>query len=735
MDMKTMIRLLFLLTLCGTLWANTPTVSDLETPPANPSEFHNREAARWQKLFDARERETLDETQLDYDVTYYELWLDFRNFTGQQITGHTAIHATALIASFREVVLDLCDALVVDSVRGAQGEVLSYSRANYQITVTLERDYAQDEPFMLTIYYHGTPCLDGGIETFDWWARPVNTYTVPSIATLSEPNGAPGWWPCKDLPDDKADSARIHIVCSDTLTGTSNGLFEGVTPLPPNSQQFTWFESNPISTYLICASVSNYTGFSDWYVTPSNDSLPLDYYVYPEKLSQSITDFSIMPAAIAALAERFGEYPFMDEKYGHTMFRWGGAMEHQCNTSYGRGLVTGTHAYDWILVHELAHQWWGDMVTLADWPHIWLNEGFASFSEALYYEEIGGLSAYTNYMVNSQPVTDPSGPIVNPSDLFSGNTVYNKGAWVVHTLRGAINNDSLFYAGMREYRARHEYGNATTEEFLSDMSDVVGYDVSPFVHAYLYEVNRPTYRYSYGTGTVDGVTKTAVRLRQTHTTPAVPFTNRVELRFGGAQTVNQSVICDSYREKYLFELGYTPSSLAFDPNSWFLKNVQSEPLQPIFLNTSLTVGTINQPYADTLVAIGAGTPTYSLIGGTLPNGITLASTGQLSGTPTEFGNFPLTFRVNNSINQADTTELTLTVLTSLGTPDSLTIIANNDSTITLRWPAVSGASSYEVRCATQPDFFDLTILATVTDTTYVDSTSNIQKFYVIVANP
>jgi hypothetical protein len=215
----------------------------------------------------------------------------------------------------------------------------------------------------------------------------------------------------------------------------------------------------------------------------------------------------------------------------------------------------------------------------------------------------------------------------------------------------------------------------------------------------------------------------------------VPFTNRVELRFGGAQTVNQSVICDSYREKYLFELGYTPSSLAFDPNSWFLKNVQSEPLQPIFLNTSLTVGTINQPYADTLVAIGAGTPTYSLIGGTLPNGITLASTGQLSGTPTEFGNFPLTFRVNNSINQADTTELTLTVLTSLGTPDSLTIIANNDSTITLRWPAVSGASSYEVRCATQPDFFDLTILATVTDTTYVDSTSNIQKFYVIVANP
>ncbi|MCB1060509.1 MAG: M1 family metallopeptidase [Calditrichaeota bacterium] len=731
-----MMRLLFLLTLCGALWANTLPALDEETPPANPTEFHNREAVRWHKLDDVRERRSLDETQADYDVTYYELWLDLRNFSGQQISGSTNIHGQALSASFRDVVLDFCDAMSVDSVRGALGEVLSYSRANYQITVTLERDYALNEPFMLTIHYHGTPCLDGGIETFDWWNRPVGSYNVPSIATLSEPFGAPGWWPCKDLPDDKADSARVHLIVADTLTATSNGTLESISALPANSRQFNWFESNPISTYLICASASNYVSFSDWYVTQSDDSLPLEYYVYPEKLSQSMTDFSIMPAAIAALAERFGEYPFMDEKYGHTMFRWGGAMEHQCNTSYGRGLVTGTHAYDWILVHELGHQWWGDMVTIATWPHIWLNEGFASYCEALYYEELGGMSAYTNYMVNSQPVSDPSGPIVNPSDLFSGNTVYNKGAWVLHTLRGAIDNDSLFFTGMRHYRAQHEYGNATTEEFLSDMSDVVGYDVTPFAQAYLYEVNRPTYRYSYGSGMVDGVMRTAVRLRQIHTTPPVPFVNRVELQFGSAQTVTESVVCDSYRDKYLFDLGYTPSSLAFDPNSWFLKSVFNEALQPIFLNAELTVGTEGQTYADTLVAIGSGSGfVYSVIGGTLPDGITLASTGELSGTPTEYGDFGLTFRVNNSINQADTTELVLTVLPSLGTPVDLTIVANEDSSVTLRWPSVVAAADYEIQAATQADYSDLTPIATVSDTFYTDSTSTEQKFYIIVANP
>lgn len=729
-------RLLFLLTLCGTLWANTTPALDLETPPANPTEFHEREAARWHKLIGAREPSSLDETQQDYDVLYYELWLDLRNFSGQQVTGQTDIYGKALIADFRDVILNFCDAMVVDSVRGAANETLTYQHSSDLITATLERDYALNEEFMLTVYYHGTPCLDGGIETFDWWNRPVGSYNVPSIATLSEPLGARGWWPCKDLPIDKADSARIHLICSDTLTATSNGVLEDVTALPGNSLQFNWFEKHPISTYLISANASNYTLFSDWYVNASDDSLPIDYYVYPEKLTQSQTDFNIMPAAIAALAQLFGEFPFMDEKYGHSMFRWGGAMEHQCNTSYGRGLVTGNHTYDWILVHELGHQWWGDMVTLSDWPHIWLNEGFASYCEALWYEHLGGATALQNYMVNSQPVSDPSGPIVNPSNLFSGNTVYNKGAWALHTLRGAINNDSLFFAGMREYRARHEYSTAVTEEFLDAMSDVTGWDVTPFVEGYLYEVNRPTYRVSYGTGTVDGVLTTAVRLRQTHGTPPVPFTNRVELRFGGTQTVTVAAICSTYRQEYLFELGYSPSSVVFDPNSWFLKTVLTEPLQPVILNGSLSVGQEDVAYADTLVAVGGnGNYSFSLIGGALPNGISLAANGQFSGTPTVGGDFPLTLRVQDTNNQADTTQLVLSVTSILDAPQDLTIVANGDDTVTLAWQSVAGASSYEIFVATQADYSDLSSLATVATTTYTDATSDEQKFYVVVANP
>lgn len=718
------------------LWLASPALAQIdETPPSSPSDFHSREAARWQKVFDSREAMRLDETQADYDVVYYELWIDLRNFAGQQITGRTDIHGRSLLEGFNEVVLDFCDTLTVDSVRGAMNEVLSYTRGGQQMTVTLERNYALDEEFLLSIYYRGRPCLGGGISTFDWWNRTVGSYSVPSIATLSEPFGARDWWPCKDAPHDKADSARIHLTVVDSLTATSNGLLESITPVPAGSRQFNWFERYPIATYLICANATNYASFTDWYVGLNGDSMPLEYFVYPEKLAQSQVDFNIMADAIAAMAELFGEYPFIEEKYGHSMFRWGGAMEHQCNTSYGRGLVNGAHSYDYILVHELGHQWWGDMVTLGSWPDIWLNEGFASYTEALWYEHLNGPAAYRNYMNTGLPVSDPSGPVYDPSDLFSGNTVYHKGGWILHTLRGAIRNDSLFFAGMREYRARFEGGSALTTDFIDAMNDVVGYDIEPFIHAYLYEVNRPTYRVSYGTGTVDGVLATAVRLRQIHSTPAEPFVNRVDLRFGGTQTVTQTVVCDRYRQKYLFEMGYTPNSITFDPDTWFLKTVLTEPLQPIFLNGSLAVGQEGSGYADTLVAIGSGTGyTYSLIGGSLPNGIVLGTNGIFSGTPTQSGSFPLDLRVQNSTNQADTTELVLTVTPLLDAPQHLTVAVAAGDSVRLRWHNVVGAGSYEIFAASQGDYSDLTSLATVTDTFFVDVMSTQQKFYFVRAN-
>ena len=182
-------------------------------------------------------------------------------------------------------------------------------------------------------------------------------------------------------------------------------------------------------------------------------------------------------------------------------------------------------------------------------------------------------------------------------------------------------------------------------------------------------------------------------------------------------------------------MGYSPTSITFDPDSWFLKTVLTEPLAVIFLNGSLSTGLENSSYADTLVALGGnGNYSFSLIGGTLPNGISLANNGRFSGTPTESGSFPLTLRVQDTNNQADTTQLVLNVTPVIAPPQELTIVANGDNTVTLRWLSVPNAESYEVSYATQADFSDLTILATVTMTSYIDTVTGGQRFYVVRAN-
>ena len=270
--------------------------------PQSPAEFHEQEAARWQRVFEWHEETALDESAADYDVKYYKLTIDLRDFTGRTITASTEIHAQVQVPTFRNVLLNFCDTLTVDSIRGSLGQVLSFTRGSQLLTVTLERDYVYGETFVFSVYYHGHPCGDAE-DIFDWWSRPVSTYTVPSIATLSEPYGARDWWPCKDDPHDKADSARIILTVADTLTATSNGLLESVTPVAPSSRTFTWFEQYPISSYLICASATNYAHFSDTYVAQDASVMPIDHYVYPELLTASQTDLKHHPGCNRILCQ------------------------------------------------------------------------------------------------------------------------------------------------------------------------------------------------------------------------------------------------------------------------------------------------------------------------------------------------------------------------------------------------------------------------------------------------
>jgi aminopeptidase N len=712
--------------------------------PSSPREFHDQEAARISEALYALRQPSVATEEDDYDAEYYELTLDFRGYYMHAIAGAVTMVARSEVPSLQQVALDLCSTLTVDSVL-CGGSPRPFVLDSNSLRIILDRSYGRGEQVTVRVVYHGVPCQTNVPYTsFQFYDRPVSGNLIPTENTLSEPYGAQDWWPSKNVISDKADSVRVSIIVADTLTATSNGVLESVASVPPSSRMFTWVERHPISTYLVCANATNYTEYDDAYVTLTGDTMPIHHYVYPERLPRAQTSWNVLPAMMSFCAQTFGEYPFVDEKYGHTMFSFGGGMEHQTNTSFGRNITPGSHTYDYIVQHELVHQWFGDEVTPESWPNIWLNEGFASYGEALWFEHQGGFPAYHNYMITASDlgVTDPSGPVYDPTDLFNSNTVYNKGAWILHMLRGVVRNDSLFFAALREYRTHYAYGNADTQEFLTDMSDAVGFNVAPYVYNYLYLTNRPHYAVSFANAHVDGSTETVVRIRQTQTNPAAEFRTRLDLRFSnGMDTARVTVEDTAWNERHYLHLPFTPNALIVDPDDWVLKQTSFEPLPLTIMNDTLPDADAGIYYEEHLTAIGGAGLIWIPPDSGLPQGLNLQADGTLSGTPASSGLFSFQLRVESNLFHADSITVSLRVHPELAPPRD--VIAQFESehpdTIFLHWSPVAEADSYRVYRAILAASPTLQWISSTADTLATDALAPVEsdsiahRFYRVTA--
>jgi len=523
-------------------------------------------------------------------------------------------------------------------------------------------------------------------------------------------------------------------------------VLEETIPVPPSSLKYVWMERYPIATHLVSVCATNYAHYSDTYVTLSGEDMPIEHYPYPERLGRARSSWNRLPDMMTACAQLFGEYPFVLEKYGHTMFSVPGALEHQTNTSYGRNLTDSTHYYDYMIVHELGHQWWGDEVTAATWADNWLSEGFVSYTEALWTEHQDGFEAYRNYMVTASKlgVSDPSGPVYNPSDLFNANTVYHKGAWILHMLRGLLRDDSLFFEALRYYRARHALGNATTDEFLSNVSNACGFYVTSYLHAYVYLTNRPHYAYSFGSGIVDGDWQTVVRIRQTQTDPDTTFRTRLDLRFGASlDTARVRVENDRWETRYYLSLGFEPTQLVLDPDDWVLKQATAEPFPLTILNEEPEYGALGEWYVDTLVG-AAGVPplAWSCVGGALPDGLDLSPQGVISGIPQRGDIYTALLRMQDAVGAADsmTYQFYITPFTPLP-PKDLIVRLGEAGSVILTWQRSSPTDSFRVYRATLADFSDAQCIVTTADTVAVDTVASdalpgsavLNRFYRVTA--
>jgi aminopeptidase N len=406
-----------------------------------PREFRRDEARMKAELFERIHRANVSQTanQTDYDVTYYDIDLDI-DPVSETVTGTVTVTATVTALTLSTVDLDLLGNMTVTGVTDTGGS-LAFSHVGDILTVTLSATYTTGQSFTIYVAYNGTPSASYGSFGFD------TVGSQPMIWSLSEPYGARSWWPCKDIPEDKADSVDIHITVPDNLIVASNGTL--VSEVDNGSTKtYNWHEGYPITTYLVSVAIHPYTQFSHWYHYAPAESMEVAYYVFPANYSAVQATYALTVPMIEVFADLFGEYPFIEEKYGHAEFVWGGGMEHQTITSLG-----GWSEY--LIAHELAHMWWGDMITCDSFHHIWLNEGFATYSEALWSEQVYGVEQYHQDMAYAKYFGAGTIYVPDPNDfsrIFHSGLSYNKGSWVPHMLRHIV-GDTTFFNILQTYYA------------------------------------------------------------------------------------------------------------------------------------------------------------------------------------------------------------------------------------------------------------------------------------------
>ncbi len=538
------------------------TAQYLPIAPEEPNIWQLEHKSKQRGFYKVLNRTEPTTNQTHYDVTYYKLNLEVDPFRSN-ISGFTQISAKVVKESINTFELNFYDNMIVDSVVSNNNR-LNFTQSNNLLTINLGKQFSVGETIALRVFYHGDPSRNGDSEAF--------VFTVykskPHFWTLSEPYGAREWWPCKDFPEDKADSADIIVTVPEGMSVASNGLLVSETT-SNGKTTFHWQERYPIVTYLISITGYDYVRYSENYLTLDGNVMPIDFFVYPENYNDPDfrADYSLTKEMITAFAQYFGEYPFVNEKYGHAEFLWGGGMEHQTCSSL-------SYSSPGLIAHELAHQWWGDMITCRNFHHIWLNEGFATYCEALWREYDEGMAGYFDEIANDAykgPGTIYVEDASNFDEIFDGNLSYSKAAYVLHMLRHVV-GDSVFFDILQAYYAdlRYQYETAITEDFQGVCEQVSGMNLGKFFQQWIYGEYYPQYEYSWKSQQENNRYRVDLTINQVQTNTGLFWMPiDVFIHFNNGDTV--FVVWDSLQtQQFTFYVDQQPTGLGLDEDNWIL---------------------------------------------------------------------------------------------------------------------------------------------------------------------
>ncbi len=458
--------------------------------------------------------------------------------------------------------LDFYDDMNIESVT-VNSKNTKFTRTEKNLSVYLGD--SRSDTANIKIIYEGTP-KSLGFGSFNFPKVGNRKY----VYTMNEPIYASTWLPCIDIPTDKAFT-DIFITNDSSMVSLSNGKL--VNTITNGSRRtYHWKTFYPISTYLIALYSADYRTYLQKYISVEKDTIDLFCYATPKKFEDLKKDFADHPTYMRVFEELFGPYPFAKEKYGLAEFWWNyGAMESQTITGVGSKYISGHKFFADMLIHEFAHHWWGNAVSPKSWKDIWLNEGFATYSEAIYFEKKNGFTTLQSTL-DSKFDTFDEGTLYNPIDNLFSRLIYDKGAWVLHMLRKEM-GDKVFFSILRKYFEKFKYGNASTEDFKKLCENVSGKNLTHFFKQWIYEGEGIIFcDYDWTSKYVDSGYQVNLNIEQTQGGfELYKFPVDIKIFYeNGEEPIIVTKYVYNKKESFSLDITSKPKKIVIDPDKWLL---------------------------------------------------------------------------------------------------------------------------------------------------------------------
>jgi aminopeptidase N len=437
-----------------------------------------------------------------FDVHYYVLELEVFH-EKKKIEGRVDMHFH-LLENHPVIQVDLFDNMRMDSIV-MEGVRLDFYREANAIFVQLPHEL-QPGAHEISMYYGGVPIQgkmlpwDGGV----MWT--TNKAGAPWIGVACEGTGASLWWPNKDHLSDEPDSVLIRCTVQEPLQCIANGSFLGSKLVDGDKKQWEWKVSYPINNYNVTLNIGDYAHFSDTFACGNGIQLPLDYYVMPYNLVKAKEHFKQVPDVLRAFEFYLGPYPFPEDGYALVETPYLG-MEHQGAIAYGnryqRGYLGGMQPsdmdQDYIIVHETAHEYFGNWISCSDHAEMWIHESFATYMESLFVEYYMGKEDALRYLRYQKSSIRNNTPLVGPLGVnfqnWGSSDIYYKGAWVLQTLRAGLNDDEAWFKMLRAMMTK--FGNQVIHsgQIVDFVTENTKYPWGGFFDHYLYKAELPVLKW------------------------------------------------------------------------------------------------------------------------------------------------------------------------------------------------------------------------------------------------